>query len=286
MSGHVVLCPNPHRDTDLAHTLRAKVLLENAGEAVRVCPILSDGSKLPPAEGIETASLESALPGAKLVVCFGGDGTLLHTARAVMREKIPLLGVNLGSKGFLTDLPADGLARLIEAARGDYVPESRMMLDVELQRADGTVLRDTVLNDVAIHGIANTIRVKALGDGSVITDFPGDGIICATPTGSTAYSMSAGGPLVEPTARNLILTPICAHALMTRSFVLAPERKVELHVGDLNRKRAVLSLDGNAHELQHGDVVRITRSVYETVFARVSGRSFYDIAYEKLGERA
>ena len=73
---------------------------------------------------------------------------------------------------------------------------------------------------------------------------------------------------------------------MTRSFVLAPERKVELHVGDLNRKRAVLSLDGNAHELQHGDVVRITRSVYETVFARVSGRSFYDIAYEKLGERA
>lgn len=286
MTGHIVLCPNPHRDTALMYTRRAKELLESAGECVRISTILSGDCDFSLPDWASDTPMAEALPGAKLVVCFGGDGTLLHTARAVMREKTPLLGVNLGSKGFLTDLQPTELDRLIGAARGEYVPETRMMLDVELIRADGSVLRDTVLNDVAVNGVANTIRVQALGDGSVITEFSGDGIICATPTGSTAYSMSAGGPLVEPTARNLILTPICAHVLMTRSFVLAPERRVELRIGDLRGKRAVLSLDGNAHALQHGDVIRVTRSEYETLLARVSGRSFYDIAYEKLGERA
>ena len=160
-----------------------------------------------------------------------------------------------------------------------------MMLDVTLLRQGKTLLQDTVLNDVAVNGIANAIRIRAAGDDSVITEFSGDGIICATPTGSTAYSMSAGGPLVEPTARNIILTPICAHALMSRSFVLAPERRVELIPTDLRGKRAVLSLDGRPIELQHGDKLQVTCSKHETLLARVSGRSFYDIAYEKLGER-
>lgn len=286
MTGHVILCPNPHRDVGLEHTRRAKALLEAAGETVRISPIYNQdmGSEVP--AWAELMPVEAALPGAKLLVCFGGDGTLLHAARAATHEKVPLIGVNLGSKGFLADLQPEMLERLVPAARGEYVPETRMMLDVELDRGGETVLRDTVLNDVAVNGVANTIRLQALGDGRVITQFSGDGIICATPTGSTAYSMAAGGPLVEPTARNLILTPICAHVLMTRSFVLAPERRVELRPLDLRGKRAVLSLDGNAVELEHGDVIRVSRSEQETLLARVSGKSFYDIAYEKLGERA
>ena len=286
MTGHVILCPNPHRDVGLEHTRRAKALLEAAGETVRISPIYNQdmGSEVP--AWAELMPVEAALPGAKLLVCFGGDGTLLHAARAATHEKVPLIGVNLGSKGFLADLQPEMLERLVPAARGEYVPETRMMLDVELERGGETVLRDTVLNDVAVNGVANTIRLQALGDGRVITQFSGDGIICATPTGSTAYSMAAGGPLVEPTARNLILTPICAHVLMTRSFVLAPERRVELRPLDLRGKRAVLSLDGNAVELEHGDVIRVSRSEQETLLARVSGKSFYDIAYEKLGERA
>lgn len=286
MSGHIVLCPNPYRDANLETTLRAKTLLEANGETVFVSPVFSQKQDVQLPDWVDARPVEEALSGAKLLVCFGGDGTLLHTARAATREKTPLLGVNLGSKGFLADLQPDMLDRLVDAARGSYVPEKRMMLDVELIRGGEVFLRDTVLNDVALSGVANTLRLQALGDGRVITEFSGDGIICATPTGSTAYSMSAGGPLVEPTAENLILTPICAHALMARSFVLAPERKVELRIADLCGKHAVLSLDGNATEMQHGDVVRVARSEFETLLARVSGKSFYDIAYEKLGERA
>ena len=286
MTGHIVLCPNPRRDAGLECTRRAKALLEDAGETVRISPIYNQGMEAEMPGWAEPVPVEAALPGAKLLVCFGGDGTLLHAARAAASERVPVLGVNLGSKGFLADLQPDMLERLAPAARGEYVPETRMMLDVELLRGGETLLRDAVLNDVAVNGVANTIRLQALGDGRVITQFSGDGIICATPTGSTAYSMAAGGPLVEPTARNLILTPICAHVLMTRSFVLAPERQVELRPLDLRGKRAVLSLDGNAVELEHGDVIRVRRSERETLLARVSGKSFYDIAYEKLGERA
>lgn len=285
MSGHVVLCPNPYRDANLETTLRAKALLEANGETVCVSPVFSQSRDVCLPADVATVPVEQALPGAKLLVCFGGDGTLLHTARAATREKTPLLGVNMGNKGFLADLQPDMLDRLVDAARGNYVLEQRMMLDVELVREGEVYLRDTVLNDVALNGIANTLHLQALGDGRVITEFSGDGIICATPTGSTAYSMSAGGPLVEPTAKNLILTPICAHALMARSFVLAPERKVELRIENLRGKRAVVSLDGNATEMQHGDVVRVAGSAFETHLARVSGKSFYDIAYEKLGDR-
>ena len=285
MTGHVVLCPNPYRDIDLETTRRAKALLEAAGETVLVSPIFSQGRDIRLPDWASPVPIEAALVGAKLLVCFGGDGTILHTARAATREKTPLIGVNLGSKGFMAELEPDNLDGLIAAARGMYALEKRMMLDVELIRDGRAVMRDTVLNDVAINGVANTLRLQALGDGRIITEFSGDGIICATPTGSTAYSMSAGGPLVEPTAENLILTPICAHALMARSFVLAPERRVELRIGELRGKRAVLSVDGNAMELCHGDMVRAARSVYVTCLARVSGKSFYDIAYEKLGER-
>lgn len=285
MKNHVILCPNPHRDKDLALTKKARTLLEADGQQVCICPLFIEKEEVVLPDWANGVPIAQALPGAKLVVCFGGDGTLLHAARAVTEAKTPLLGVNLGNKGFLADLKPEELDRLVSAARGEYVPEKRMMLDVTLLRDGETIMQDTVLNDVAVNGIANAIRIRATGDDSVITEFSGDGIICATPTGSTAYSMSAGGPLVEPTASNLILTPICAHVLMSRSFVLAPDRRVDLIPADLRGKRAVLSLDGNPIELRHGDRIRVTRSHNETLLARVSGRSFYDIAYEKLGER-
>ena len=148
------------------------------------------------------------------------------------------------------------------------------------------VFTDHALNDVVVRSIVHAIELEARGDGQIISAFMGDGIIVATPTGSTAYSMSAGGPLVEPSARNIIMTPICAHVLAAKSFVLAPEREVTVRTGDITGKGTVLSVDGfSTIKLQNGDELIIKKSRFETVLAHVGKKSFYEKAYEKLGER-
>ncbi|MCL2343479.1 MAG: NAD(+)/NADH kinase [Firmicutes bacterium] len=270
MSSHIVLCPNPKRDHDLILTRRAQELLAREGLSVCISPL---------------AELdEKTIEGAKLVVTFGGDGTILHTARAVVKAGIPILGVNLGNKGFLAELEPDELPKLLEAARGNFSVERRMMSDVELVRGGKVIHRDCALNDAVLMRVLSTIRLTVYGDGHKITEFSGDGVILATPTGSTAYSMAAGGPLVEPSAENIILTPICAHMLAARSFVLAPDRRVAVRMGVLGEKQAILSVDGNtAIALKTNDEIRVRKSEYYTRLAHVGDKSFYDIAYEKLG---
>lgn len=286
MEKHVVLCPNAYRDLGLQRTLEAKEILESAGLPVVVSPVFNADRQVSMPEHIRTMPLEAALEKACLLVSLGGDGTILHTARAVMDREIPILGVNLGHKGFLAELEPHEMGRLADAALGRYKPDRRMMLDVTLYRGGKPVYTDSALNDAVVSGIINTIHVSAFGDGSIITSFAGDGIVVATPTGSTAYSMSAGGPLVEPSAENIILTPICAHFLAARAFVLAPDRKVEIRPGDLVGKRAVLSVDGGEGiELQTGDRLEVRKSGFDTLLAHVGHKSFYDMAYEKLGER-
>ena len=286
MTGYVVLCPNPYRDIGFKFTLRAAELLKKEGIPVVLSPVFDwDGKVLLP-ENVEVLPLEQAAECARLVVSFGGDGTILHTARGLLRTSVPILGVNLGTKGFLAELEPNELQLLLKAARGDFVPVPRMMLDVSLFRDGKEIFTDSALNDAVVSGIAHAVRIAALGDGQVITEFSGDGMIVATPTGSTAYSMSAGGPLVEPTAENMILTPICPHALAARSFVLAPDRQVKLYPKDLRGKRAVLSVDGGEPiDLCQGDEIHISKSQYVTMLAKVSSKSFYDIAFEKLSER-
>lgn len=284
MSDHIVLCPNPKRDHDLRLTLRAKELLEREGILTYICPVFRALEGYVPPAGIELTELDRAVAGARLLITFGGDGTILYAARAVVKAQIPILGVNLGNKGFLAELEPEELPRLADAARGGFPVERRMMADVELVRDGAAVFSDCALNDVVVEGFASTIRVQAFGDGRKITEFSGDGVILATPTGSTAYSLAAGGPLVEPTAENIILTPICAHMLAARSFVLAPERQVLVRASAPVGKRAVLTVDGNSSaELLPGDEVRVKKSEQAAFLAHVGSQSFYDIAYEKLG---
>lgn len=283
---HIALCPNPLRDRELATTLRAAGLLESAGYRTVVYPMLpreaADG-----AAGAEGCSVDDTLRNASLVVAFGGDGTMLRTARAVMRLGIPILGVNLGHKGFMAELSADDDSLLLKAAAGDFEVIRRMMIDVELYREGERTYADTALNDAVLTGTATMIRVAAYGDGSKITEFSGDGLIAATPTGSTAYSLSAGGPLVEPAARNILLTPICAHLMSARPFVLAPERVVRI-VPEGNAGRSLLlSVDGGRPiPVENGDELIIKKSSFNTLTAHVSDKSFYDISYDKLGGRA
>ena len=277
----VVLCPNPYKDQDLTVTREAKALLEGAGFGVRICPELSDGalSDLPCTE------LEAALEGASLVVSLGGDGTIMHTARRMVGHEIPILGVNLGTVGFLAGLDRSELKLLLRAAAGEFTPSPRMMLRAEVERGGEIVYAAYALNDVYLHGVTQMIRMTARGDGRKILEFNGDGVVIASPTGSTAYSMAAGGPLVEPTAENIILTPVCPHVLAARSFVLAPDRVVTVTL-DRARGSAVISADGVNFEAQRGDVLRVKKAEYRTMIAQVGEKTFYDIVYEKLGERA
>lgn len=274
----VILCPNPEKDAGLTVTAQAKEKLEAAGFSVLVSPELVDsGQEVPDGDGAQFAS-------ACLVVSLGGDGTIMHTARRMIGCSTPILGVNLGNVGFLADLDRGELDRLVEAARGGYSLSPRMMLRVELLRDGAPVYTNYVLNDVTLRGIARMIRMTALGDGRKILDFSGDGLVIATPTGSTAYSMAAGGPLVEPTAENIILTPVCAHALAARSFVLAPDRVVTVELGHL-RGQALLSADGGSYEVREGDTLLVCKAEHRTYIAHVGEKAFYDIVYEKLGDR-
>ena len=238
-------------------------------------------------EDIPVQPLEQAAQDAGLIIVMGGDGTILHVAVTLRDHPIPIIGVNFGGKGFLAGLEDDELDILLEIADGKYTISRRMMLDVELVRNERIICTQSVLNDVVIHGgHVDCIGVTAYGDGVPITRFNGDGIIVATPTGSTAYSMSAGGPLVEPENENIIMTPICAHSLAGKSFVLAPGRQITIVPERIHDRPAILVADGgDSIALIRGDQIRIRRSDNYTLLADTGIRSFYETAFGKLTDR-
>ena len=281
----IVLCTNVQRAEDFSFTARMKAMLEEQGCAVAVSPVCGEDWTEPP---FATRPLEQTLPGADLLVTLGGDGTILRIAPQVMGFKVPMVGVNLGHTGFLTELDRDNAGLLLKAAAGEYSIVPRMMLDVEIRRDGARIFFDTALNDAVISGIVQNVHLTAMGDSSRILAVSGDGLIVSSPTGSTAYSMAAGGPLVEPDAEAIILTPICAHMLAARSFVLGPERTVTVLPSDVGEgRRCVLSVDGRGlTDLLDGDEIIVRKSSHRLLMADLGTKSFYETAFEKLGERA
>ena len=193
----IILSPNPYRDRSLALTMRAKAFLEADGRETVISPVFvdvpGDSSMIP---------LRRAAEDAELIISFGGDGTFLHVARQVMDLQIPMLGVNMGTKGFMASLEPEDIGLVRRAAAGEFRRSCRMLIDVELRRANGESVLDCALNDVVVKSDVSCIGLAITADGVNVTDFLGDGVIVSTPTGSTAYSMSAGGPIVEPEAEN------------------------------------------------------------------------------------
>lgn len=280
----IVLCPNPLRDMGLEYTAEVKRRLEEKGVSVSVCSVFYSGHS---GKGGKTdmSEMDMAIHDADLLICFGGDGTILHLAHAAAKRDIPILTVNMGNKGFIAELEVSETERLIEVAMSEqYDINSRMMLDVNVIRSGETILSDYALNDAVIVGIARIIDLAVYGDGDKISEFAGDGIIISTPTGSTAYSMAAGGPIVEPTTENIIVTPICAHDLKAKAFVLSPRRKVSVKISKLGGKLAYLSIDGGRFRLRNGDEITVSKSQYVTKIIKASGRSFYEILNDKLGK--
>ena len=282
----IVLSSNPYRDKGLRVALEARRVLEHAGAQTVLClpfqPKKGDRLELP----LSLSLLSRELSAADLLVCFGGDGTILHAARDASLHGVPILGVNMGSVGFMAELERSELPLLAPLAHGMYTIEERMMLDVKVLRGEKLISQDTALNDAVISkgSVARVAEMEVMADGVMITAITGDGVIVATPTGSTAYSMSAGGPIVEPASRSMLVTPVCAHQLAARAMVLAPERVVTVQLPRGNRKYLYLSVDGGkAVRLTGGDRVEIRRSDRVTQLARLADRSFYQIINQKLG---
>ena len=278
----IVLSSNPYRDRGLRVALEARRVLEHAGAQTVLClpfqPKKGDRLDLP--RQVSLSLLDRELATADLLICFGGDGTILHAARDATTYGVPILGVNTGSVG------RSELTLLAPLAHGLYTIEERMMLDVKVLRGDKVISQDTALNDAVISkgSMARVAEMEVLADRVKATAITGDGVIIATPTGSTAYSMSAGGPIVEPTSRSIIVTPVCAHQLTARAMVLAPDRVVTVQLPRGNRKYLYLSVDGGkAVRLTGGDRVDVCQSKRSTQLVRLADRSFYQVINQKLG---
>ena len=287
----VLLCPNVSRDRELTLTAEVADMLDRCGARTVVCPLFDEENPVQALGSFEVSTLEKELDGADIIIAFGGDGTILRAARAAAAratasKTVPVLGVNMGAKGFMAEIEKEDIGLIPRAVCGEYELDRRMMLDVELCRGGSVIYTDFALNDVVIAGITKVIDLTLYGDGQQITHFSGDGAIVATPTGSTAYSMAAGGPIIEPCAENIVMTPICAHVLAAKSFVLAPERLVSVELGHLKANPAYLSVDGGVYlNLAGGDVVRVRKSEKYTFLVHLSNRSFYKKVSEKLGEK-
>ena len=281
----VILTPNPYRDEDFSTVREAERILKDSGLEVRVClPFEVDRSYNLPKD-IRFSRLERELPGASMVVCFGGDGTILHMAKAATRQGIPILGVNIGTMGFMAELESGELEQLRRIATGDYTIDERMMLDVTVYRDRDIIFHDIGLNDVVITkgAIARIVHLSVNCDGVQAMECGGDGVIVATPTGSTAYSLSAGGPIVEPEAKNMIITPICAHDIGSRCIVTSEKRVITVSMTKNARRNAFLSVDGGrALRMNLGDVATIKKSNLTTKLVRLQDRSFFDVVSTKF----
>ena len=281
----ILLTPNPYRDKDFNTVRTAMQVLKDAGADVKVClPFDVDRSfELP--RDIRFIRMEREIQDADAVICFGGDDTILHMAKTATRYGVPILGVNIGTMGFMAELESTELSQLTRLAQGDFSIDRRMMLDVTVRRDRDIIFHELCLNDAVITkgAVARIVHLSVKCDGVEAMECGGDGVIVATPTGSTAYSLSAGGPIVEPDAKNILITPICAHEMGSRCIVASMHRQISVELTRNARRNAFLSVDGGkALKLSMGDLTQIRCSDKEIKLIRLKNRSFYDVINAKF----
>lgn len=281
----VVLTPNPYRDKNFNTVRTAKHILENAGMEAKICLPFEVDRTFDFPKDIVFSRLDRELPHADVIICFGGDGTILHMAKTATRYNLPILGVNIGTMGFMAELESSELQELARLGQDDYTVDRRMMLDVSVQRDRDIIFHESCLNDVVITkgAVARIVHLRVSCDDVEVMECGGDGLIVATPTGSTAYSLSAGGPIVEPEAHSILVTPICAHDMVSRSIVASDRRVIQVELTRNARRNAFLSVDGGKSlKLNMGDVATIYKAHKETKLIRLIKRSFYDVVNAKF----
>lgn len=236
-------------------------------------------------DGARVTPKETLARDADLIIVLGGDGTFLSIARRTTKQ-VPILGVNMGELGFLTEVTeSEAMDTLNGVLGGTFTTDERLTLTAQLMRRGHVIEKMRALNDVVISNGARAriIRFAVEVDDRPLTTYRADGVIVATPTGSTAYSLSAGGPIVEPTVQVLLLSPISPHTLSNRPVVLRPDATVRLTVAD-DQQDVVLTIDGqDRFDLAGGDVVEVRRARTPVVLVRSPDRTYYEVLRSKLG---
>ena len=279
----VLLVAHPHREgaVEVAQDLVRRLC--DAGMTVRV--LAEEAGVLACSSALSVPNDELAAHGAELVVALGGDGTLLRAAELARPQRTPLLGVNLGHVGFLAE--ADPVALDVTASKilsGDYDVDERLAIDVTVIRDGEIVIRDWALNDMSVEKAAreHMVNVVLEIDGRPLSRWGCDGIVCATPTGSTAYAFSAGGPVVWPSVQALLVVPLSAHALFARPLVVSPSSTVAVEMTD-SEKLAVMFCDGRrTHQIEPRDRLEVIRSDTPVRLVRLRNAPFTDRLVDKF----
>lgn len=265
---------NDGKDKDGQVTGQVARILESRGKTCILCE--KDAQK--------NIVLESIPKEIDCVIVIGGDGSLIEVAR-ILKKEIPILGINMGTLGYLTEVEVDRVEDALEQIlNGNYMTEDRMMLEGQFD--DGS--QGVALNDIVLFrkGALRIIHFNLYVNGALLNSYEADGIIISTPTGSTAYNLSAGGPIVEPTAAMIVVTPVCSHALNTSSIVLSAEDEIRIEIGEGRHGRpeeVFISFDGaDARELSTGQTITICRSKMITKLMKLSEISFLEILRRKM----
>lgn len=287
---HFLIYTNQHKDKNLATTRRICHYLELKDQRVTVW---ADGNRWGEQRFPEKGgnAPEDIPEDADCMIVLGGDGTVLQAARETQWHRIPIIGVNLGTLGYMTEIETDGLEEALDRLiAGDYQQESRMMLKGRAFLAEGRSEEGWALNDIVISrsGSLQIIKFSIYVNGQFLHDYDADGVIVTTPTGSTGYNLSAGGPLVEPGARLIMITPICPHTLNQRSIVLSPEDVIELEI-PRGREGGIQTVEANfdgSHviTLKTGDRVQIVKSENTIEFLQLNRVSFLEVLHRKMAD--
>lgn len=277
----IAVIPNDGKDIGLANT---KILVE----------FLCDKAQIYMDETYKVLGMNvTYVPAAKLydhaqyAIVLGGDGTILQTASKCAKKNIPVLGINLGKIGFMTEVEMDDIeASLTKLLNDVFVIEKRMMMKAEIRKQNNVQFSFHALNDIVVSKSAGEklICIELSTDGEAVNRYRADGLIIATPTGSTGYSISAGGPVVDPCMRLYVATPICAHMLSVRSAVLSSDKVMKINLNsDFGGSDAVVTADGDVQgSINDCDEVIITESEYDFELIRIGEQSFYDTLIKKL----
>ncbi len=277
---------NHQKDEDLKITKEIQRYLE---EHQRICYIQGEKGDLGTQKGYGFTNAETIPQDVECVLVLGGDGTLIQGARDIVGKELPIIGFNFGTLGFLTEIEQENMYTALDKLMADeFILESRMMLKGTMYRDGEAVFSDIALNDIVLNrsGALRIIQYDIYVNGEFLYSCPSDGIIISTPTGSTGYNLSAGGPIVSPSSSMILLTPICPHSLGSRSIVLSADDRVVVKIGPGRRnteETAVATFDGaQSVDLITGDRVEIMQAKETTKLIKINKKSFVEIMRKKM----